>query len=197
MERLKIDEVNEMKYLSIAIPCYNSEDYMDRAIQSLLPGGEDVEIIIVNDGSTDHTLEIARRYEKEYPTIVKVVDKENGGHGDAVNEGLNHASGMYFKVVDSDDWVEETALEKILDVLKGWYQQGSLTDMLISNYVYEKVGVKNKKVIHYRNVLPQDHIMTWGDIGRFRLSQYILMHSVIYRTELLRNCGLKLPKHTF
>lgn len=64
MERLKIDEVNEMKYLSIAIPCYNSEDYMDRAIQSLLPGGEDVEIIIVNDGSTDHTLEIARRYEK-------------------------------------------------------------------------------------------------------------------------------------
>ena len=60
MERLKIDEVNEMKYLSIAIPCYNSEDYMDRAIQSLLPGGEDVEIIIVNDGSTDHTLEIAR-----------------------------------------------------------------------------------------------------------------------------------------
>lgn len=61
MERLKIDEVNEMKYLSIAIPCYNSEDYMDRAIQSLLPGGEDVEIIIVNDGSTDHTLEIARR----------------------------------------------------------------------------------------------------------------------------------------
>lgn len=197
MERLKIDEVNEMKYLSIAIPCYNSEDYMDRAIQSLLPGGEDVEIIIVNDGSTDHTLEIARRYEKEYPTIVKVVDKENGGHGDAVNEGLNHASGMYFKVVDSDDWVEETALEKILDVLKGWYQQGSLTDMLISNYVYEKVGVKNKKVIHYRNVLPQDRIMTWGDIGRFRLSQYILMHSVIYRTELLRNCGLKLPKHTF
>lgn len=67
MERLKIDEVNEMKYLSIAIPCYNSEDYMDRAIQSLLPGGEDVEIIIVNDGSTDHTLEIARRYEKENP----------------------------------------------------------------------------------------------------------------------------------
>ena len=65
-------------------------------------------------------------------------------------------------MVDSDDWVEETALEKILDVLKGWYQQGSLTDMLISNYVYEKVGVKNKKVIHYRNVLPQDRIMTVG-----------------------------------
>ena len=64
MERLKIDEVNEMKYLSIAIPCYNSEDYMDRAIQSLLPGGEDVEIIIVNDGSTDHTLEMQEGMKK-------------------------------------------------------------------------------------------------------------------------------------
>ena len=187
-----------MKLLSIAIPCYNSEAYMEHCIRSLLTGGDEVEILIVDDGSTkDRTAEIADEYEKRYPGICRAIHQENGGHGEAVNAGLRNATGVFFKVVDSDDWVEETALEKILDVLKGWYQQGSLTDMLISNYVYEKVGVKNKKVIHYRNVLPQDRIMTWGDIGRFRLSQYILMHSVIYRTELLRNCGLKLPKHTF
>lgn len=186
-----------MKYISFAIPCYNSESYMEHAIESILKGGEDVEIIIVNDGSKDRTSEIAKQYEKRYPTIVKAIDKENGGHGDAVNTGLQHATGLYFKVVDSDDWVDEGALEQILSVLHELVEKQTLIDMLVSNYVYEKVGAKHKKVIHYRNVMPQNRIITWKDMGHFRLAQYILMHSVIYRTELLRMCKLELPKHTF
>ena len=170
---------------------------MEHAIQSILPAGEDVEIIVVNDGSKDETAEIAARYEKEYPTIVKAVNKENGGHGDAVNVGLDHATGLYYKVVDSDDWVDEEALFKILDVVKSFAEQKKEVDMVISNYVYEKVGMEHKKVIHYRNVLPQNEIFRWDDIGRFHLDQYILMHSVLYRTELLKLCQLRLPKHTF
>ena len=99
-----------MKYISFAIPCYNSAAYMDRAVESILKGGEDVEIIIVNDGSKDDTSKIAHEYEEKYPTIVRAVDKENGGHGDAVNAGLDHAEGKYFKVVDSDDSVSYTHL---------------------------------------------------------------------------------------
>ena len=186
-----------MKYISFAIPCYNSEEYMEKAIESILKGGEDVEIIIVNDGSTDGTHEIAKRYEELYPSIVKAVDKENGGHGDAVNTGLEHATGLYFKVVDSDDWVDESALRKILDTLHEMVEKQKLVDMLVSNYVYEKVGAKHKKVIHYQNVMPQNRSFTWWEMGRFRIGQYILMHSVMYRTELLKMCGLKLPKHTF
>ena len=128
-----------MKYISFAIPCYNSAEYMEHAIQSILPAGEDVEIIVVNDGSKDETAEIAARYEKEYPTIVKAVNKENGGHGDAVNVGLDHATGLYYKVVDSDDWVDEEALFKILDVVKSFVERKKEVDMVISNYVYEKV----------------------------------------------------------
>lgn len=150
-----------MKYISFAIPCYNSQDYMAHAIESILPGGEDVEIIIVNDGSKDRTSEIAHDYMEKYPTIVKVVDKENGGHGDAVNSGLTHATGKYFKVVDSDDWVDEDALHKILEVLRHMEEDAMELDMLIANYVYEKVGAAHKKVIHYRNVLPQDEIFRW------------------------------------
>ncbi len=186
-----------MKYLSVAVPCYNSEKYMEKAVESILSGGEDVELIIVNDGSSDSTLEIARRYEKEYPTIVKVVDKENGGHGDAVNAGLETATGIYFKVVDSDDWVDEESLKKILSVIRELYEQGQEVDMFLANYVYEKVGAQHKRVIHYRNVLPENQIFTWKEVGHFRIGQYILMHSVIYRTELLKLCQLKLPKHTF
>ena len=114
-----------MKYISFAIPCYNSAAYMDRAVESILKGGEDVEIIIVNDGSKDDTSKIAHEYEEKYPTIVRAVDKENGGHGDAVNAGLDHAEGKYFKVVDSDDWVDEEALYKILDVLKKYNAKGT------------------------------------------------------------------------
>lgn len=186
-----------MKYISFAIPCYNSQDYMAHAIESILPGGEDVEIIIVNDGSKDRTSEIAHDYMEKYPTIVKVVDKENGGHGDAVNSGLTYATGKYFKVVDSDDWVDEEALLKVLDTIKGFVKDESEVDMVIANYVYEKVGMTHKKVIRYDNVLPENQIFKWEDIGHFRLDQYILMHSVIYRTEMLKLCQLELPKHTF
>lgn len=186
-----------MKYISFAIPCYNSAEYMSRAIESILIGGEDVEILIVNDGSKDDTLKIAKEYETQYPTIVKAIDKENGGHGDAVNAGLRNASGKYFKVVDSDDWVEEQSLKKILELMHGWEEHDMEVDMLVSNYVYEKVGAKHKKVIHYRDVLPQNEIFSWKEAGHFGISQYILMHSVIYRTELLKLNQLELPKHTF
>ena len=170
---------------------------MEKAINSILPAGEDVEILIVNDGSTDKTRKIGKQYAERFPSIVKVINKENGGHGDAVNSGLSHASGKYFKVVDSDDWVDEDSLMKLLEVIRGFVREGSEVDMIVSNYVYEKAGMEHKKIIHYRNVLPQNEIFRWDDIGSFHLDQYILMHSVMYRTEMLKLCQLKLPKHTF
>ncbi len=186
-----------MKYISFVIPCYNSQDYMSHAIESILPAGDEAEILIVNDGSKDGTSRIAHEYMEKYPDRIKVIDKENGGHGDAVNFGLENASGQYFKVVDSDDWVDRESLLRIMEVLRELKREEKEVDMLISNYVYEKEGAAHKKVIHYRNVLPQNTVFTWSDAGHFRLDQYILMHSVIYRTDLLKLCQLKLPKHTF
>ena len=186
------------KLLSFAIPCYNSAEYMEHCINTVLAGGDEVEVIIVDDGSTkDNTYEIAKRYEKEYPDIVKAVHQENGGHGEAVNTGLKHATGRFFKVVDSDDWVDEEALYKILDVLKTFENEEKQVDMLLANYVYEKEGMEHKKVIEYKNVLPQEEIFGWNDVKHFHLGQYILMHSVIYRTDFLKLCQLRLPKHTF
>ncbi|MBQ3119712.1 MAG: glycosyltransferase family 2 protein, partial [Peptococcaceae bacterium] len=101
-----IVETNNQKVLSIAIPSYNSEAYMANCIESLLIGGDDVEILIVNDGSKDGTAQIADAYAAKYPNIIRAVHQENGGHGEAVNAGLRNATGRYFKVVDSDDWVD-------------------------------------------------------------------------------------------
>ena len=187
-----------MKLLSIAIPCYNSEKYMRKCIDSLLIGGEDVEILIIDDGSTkDRTAEIADEYEAQFPTIVRAIHKENGGHGSAVNTGIANATGLYFKVVDSDDWVKQDAYFKILDTLRELAGGGQALDMLISNYVYEKEGERRKKVIKYRHILPVEKMFTWTDCHHFLKGHYILMHSVIFRTRLLQECGLKLPEHTF
>lgn len=186
-----------MKLLTIAVPCYNSQAYMKKCIESLLPGGEDVEIVIVNDGSADDTAKIADDYAEKYPTIIKVVHQENGGHGEAVNTGLANASGLYFKVVDSDDWVNGDAYRKILEVIRSCVQGPETLDMLISNYVYEKDGAKHKRVMKYTHALPQDKMFTWNKVRPLGKSHYLLMHSLIYRTQLLKECGLKLPAHTF
>ena len=187
-----------MKLLSIAIPCYNSAAYMRRCIDSLLPGGDEVEILIVDDGSTrDNTAEIADEYEKNYPGICRAIHQENGGHGEAVNAGLRNATGIYYKVVDSDDWVNEEAYRQVLDTLRNFVETNVTLDMLVTNFVYEKQGAKRKKVMNYRTALPKEELVDWSGVKLFRLGQYILMHSVIYRRELLRQCGLELPKHTF
>ena len=186
-----------MKLLTVAIPCYNSQDYMEHAVETALVGGEDVEIILVNDGSSDKTAEIADRLQKEHPTIVRAIHQENGGHGAAVNTGLANASGLYYKVLDSDDWFDRGAFLKILDVLRSFVEDGSGVDMLLANYVYEKPSLHKHKVIRYDGVFPENQVFTWNDVKRFKISQNILMHSVIYRTKMLRDCQLELPRHTF
>ena len=187
-----------MKLLSVAIPCYNSAAYMRNCIESLLPGGDEVEILIVDDGSTkDNTAEIADEYERNYPGICRAIHQENGGHGEAVNAGLRNATGVYYKVVDSDDWVNEEAYMEVLDTLRKFVHDNVTLDMLITNFVYEKQGAKHKKVMNYNMALPKRQLIDWNGARGFRLGQYILMHSVIYRVEMLRSCGLELPKHTF
>ncbi len=187
-----------MKLISFAIPCYNSAAYMRNCIESLLIGGDEVEIIIVDDGSqNDNTLEIAKEYERKYPGICKAVHQENGGHGEAVNTGLKNATGMFFKVVDSDDWLDADALPKVIDKLREQVMAGTPVDMFVANFIYDKVGQEHKKVMRYRTAFPENCIFGWKDVKHFMLGQYILMHSVIYRTEMLRDSGMELPKHTF
>lgn len=186
-----------MKLLTVGVPCYNSAEYMDKCLSSLIVGGNDMEVIIVDDGSTDRTGEIADSYQARYPDIVRVIHQQNGGHGAAVMSALHAATGLYFKVVDSDDFVREIPLRKILQTLGDLVGGDERLDMLITNFVYHKAGESRHKVMRYAHTLPVEQLFTWKDVGHFRKGQYILMHSVIYRTKLLRDCGMKLPEHTF
>ena len=171
---------------------------MRKCVDSLLPGGEDVEILIIDDGSAkDRTAEIADQYEAAYPGIIRVIHQENKGHGGAVNTGIANAAGLYFKVVDSDDWVDQASYKKILEALKALVRGGRMTDVLLSNFVYEKQGARYKRVMRYRKYFPADRLFTWKEMKPLAPNKHVLMHSVIFRTEILRESGLILPEHTF
>ncbi len=184
-----------MKTLTIVVPCYNSADYLARCVDSLLQGDDDVEVLLVDDGSTDATSPMADDYAARFPGVVRAVHQPNGGHGAAINTGVREATGQFVKIVDSDDWLDARAYREVLHTLR---QLAAVdVDAVVSNFVYEKVGKRHKTAVRYRTVLPADRPFTWDDVGQFGRKQYVLMHSLIYRTALLRECGLRLPEHTF
>lgn len=184
-----------MKLLTVTVPCYNSQDYMEKCIDSLLTGGERVEIIIINDGSKDDTGKIADAYAEKYPSIVKVIHQENGGHGEGINQGLLHATGTYFKVVDSDDKMSEDFVD-FLDALEMCEANGGV-DLFNTNYFYTHEDGVGDRSINYSSVLPADKIVGWDETKPFRIHQMITLHSSTFRTELMRRWPISLPKHTF
>ena len=181
-----------MKYISFVVPCYNSEEYMEKCIKSLLIGKDDVEIIIIDDGSKDNTGKIADKYQKRYPNIVKAIHQENGGHGEGINVGLKHATGKYFKVVDSDDWLDEEAYKKLLKEIKHID-----TDLVVCNYVYTYTDGRSDQVISFANVYDEGRVLTWDDIHKFSLTQYPSLHSMMYKKSVLDKSNIDLPKHVF
>ena len=184
-----------MKLLTITVPCYNSQDYMENCVNSLLTGGDRVEIIIINDGSKDNTGRIADSYVEKYPNIVRVVHQENGGHGEGINQGLAHATGKYFKVVDSDDTVNAD-FPAFLDQLEACDAQGGV-DLFVTNYFYVHSDGVGDRSINYSNVLPEGKIFGWADTKRFQMHQMLTIHSCTFRTEAMRQWGEALPKHVF
>lgn len=182
-----------MKTLTFVVPSYNSELHLERCLNSILTSDDDIEIIVVDDGSTDQTATLTQRYVDTNPGVVRLVSQPNGGHGSAINAGLAAARGRFLKVVDSDDWVDQAALSALLNVLR---TEPSL-DLVVTNFVYEKRGKARKHVMRYGSLLPTDAPFSWDDIGKFGRSQALLMHSLCYRTQVLRDAGLILPEHTF
>lgn len=184
--------------ISFVVPCYNAADYLDTCVSSILTCPGEYEVILINDGSTaDDTSARIHRWADSYPDRVMAIDQENKGHGGAINTGLSRARGVYVKVVDSDDWLDEISLVQVVELLKEQSEQENPVDMFVANYVYEQVHDDLQVVMDYRRVFPERQVCTWDEVGRFAPSQYLIMHSIIYRTELLRDCGLRLPEHCF
>ncbi|MDD2392589.1 MAG: glycosyltransferase family 2 protein [Eubacteriales bacterium] len=185
------------KLMTIVVPAYNVENYIRRCLGSLVTAGSDAEVIVVNDGSTDNTEMIANEYAVLYPDIVKVVTKENGGHGSTINTGLRLATGRYFYTVDADDWLEVGALEKLMRTMREVVSAGTEVDLFIVNYIYDQFEENKRHTIQYRNVFPKMQVFEWKDTKIFNPVQFIMLHATIHKTDILRSTGIELPEHTF
>jgi glycosyltransferase involved in cell wall biosynthesis len=186
--------------LSVIIPAYNTETYLANALDSVLAGrtiNDGIEVVVVDDGSTDGTAALAQRYVEAYPGMIRLVSQPNDGHGGAINTGLGEVTGRYLKILDSDDWFDSSALTTMLATLRRFAERGETVDLVVNNYVYEKKGKRHKTVVRYRHALPRRQIVTWDQTHRFGKKQYMLMHALTYRTDVVRASGLRLPEHTF
>ena len=182
-----------MKLISFVVCCYNSAAYMSKCVDSLLAGKDEVEIIIVDDGSKDDTGKIADDYLEKYPSIIKVIHQENSGHGGGVQNGLALATGKYFKVVDSDDWVDAKAYLDFLDVLRNDTDD---VDLYITDYVY---CIRNEKqtVISYKSNFKAYQASTFNEMKPLKVYEYLTIHSCAHKTSLLKSLNLEIPKKTF
>lgn len=179
------------KLLSIAIPSYNVEKYLGEILPHYFDGRvlDDIEILIVNDGSKDRTYEIATSYQDKYPGTVRVINKENGGHGSAVNSGIQAATGKYFKVIDGDDWVDTEAFVQFVTLLQSIDADVVLTSFdRVDDTTHEKTrvcfdNVPYKKVVSIEEVIPQ-------------IDNNYQIHSTTFRTDILKKTP-KITEHCF
>ena len=170
------------KVLSVCVPSYNMEKYLNRCIDSfLVPEVLDrLELIIVNDGSTDKTLSIANEYKAKYPQTIIVIDKPNGHYGSCVNASLKIATGKYFRIVDADDWVDSDALVEFINVLDNIDVDCVCTQYTVHNFKTNTITVRKHDV-------PYDEIL---DLNSFQLpDSCFFMHVLTYATHLLKCIG--------
>ena len=183
-----------MKLLTITIPVYNTEKYIKRCLDSLLVKEiiDELEIILVNDGSTDNSIEILNDYQRKYPKSIIVIDKPNGGHGSTVNAGLKKATGKYFKVIDSDDWVDTfNFINFVKDLAK--YNEDVIASPYTEEYTYSGISIKyNYDKIKNNTSIKFDNIKN-TDVAEF----YFPMASATYKLDILKKCNLSLYENSF
>lgn len=182
-----------MKLLTVVIPTYNTERYLARCLDSLLTEEvlRELEILIVNDGSKDGSLAIAKRYAKRYPRTITVIDKENGGHGSTINAGLRVAKGRYFRVLDSDDWFDTCNFIKYFRALHECRE-----DVVITPYTQEYT-FNGQRVDYPYAYFKHNKVYQMDELEYNESMVYFTMASSTYRTQLLRDSGLELFEKCF
>ncbi|RKU65862.1 glycosyltransferase family 2 protein [Parabacteroides sp. AF17-3] len=171
------------KVLTIAIAAYNMEQYLSRCLDSLvcINNLDDVEILIINDGSVDATLQIAQKYESLYPLSVKAIDKPNGGWGSVVNLAIMEATGKYFKLLDADDWYESIPFSEFVT-----YLSTVSCDLLLTPYVLEYIELGKKKPILFQNI-EFNKTYDYSQLVQLRWGKdWFDLPSITYRTEILQ-----------
>lgn len=180
------------KILTVTIPAYNVEKYLEECVGTLCVD-ERIEVLIVNDGSTDNTYRIAQKLCEGYPDIIKVINKMNGGHGSAVNAGMTNATGRYFKVVDADDWVDTGNMLELIEIMS---DKDFEADMVVSPF---DCVIGDKKKHKKCDALTVKNIKYFKQYNMKDVSDkfFARMHSIIFRTQILKDNNIRLDEHCY
>lgn len=182
-----------MKILTISVASYNCESTLRKCLDSMIKANyiDELEVIVVNDGSKDKTLDIAYEYQKLYPNSILVINKENGGHGSTINAAINKATGKFFKIVDSDDWVETANLDKLIDFLKK-----SNVDLIVNPYYEVNPENQAKKLINVAKYdFKFDKVYDYESIALNFDEPH--MHKLTFRTKLVKQMGPIIDENCF
>ncbi len=178
------------KIISFSVAAYNIEPYAKKLLDSFVDEKvmDKFEVLIVNDGSKDRTIDVCQDYVNRYPSVFRLVDKENGGHGSTINKGIELAEGKYFKPIDGDDWIKTSNLPEIL-----WLLERNDADVVVTDYeeVYERSGRLRTVGNHF---LPRNKVLRFDSV---RWRGYIVFHSLMYRTSLLQSNRIRLTERIF
>ena len=186
-----------MKLLTLVIPSYNAEAFLRCCVERMVPAGSELDVLIVDDGSTDGTAALADALAAEYPDIVRVIHQENGGHGEGLNQGIRQAKGIYLKSVDADDRIDTESLKALLDLLRNHADPATWADLVVNDYVYDHPDRQGVFSVRYQHVFHADRLDTWETCRVFPIWKQFMIHSLCYRVALLREHGYTLPRHTF
>lgn len=178
------------KIMTITVPSYNVEKFLAQTLESFVDERilDDLEVLIVDDGSKDGTAEIGKRFEQRYPKSFRLISKENGGHGSTINRGITEARGRYFKVVDGDDWMDTEGLVKLIERLRTCDADYVFTDYYEVNDV---TGAK--RLVEFPGIRKNTKTM-FEDIAK---ETRISMHALVIRTEILKQNQIRLDEHCF
>lgn len=186
--------MGQSKILTVSIAAYQVEEYLEQTLTSLLRPDvmEDIEVLVVDDGSTDRTTEIARQYQQEYPNTVRLIRQENGGHGAAVERGIQEASGVYFKTLDGDDWVDARGFLALVEYLK----RDDRVDAVCTEYewVDHHTGKPVKRFGNGFDGVEYGKIYPFTEISD---QVYVCMHALTYRTQLIQKYMPPIDHHCF
>ena len=183
--------LDDVPLLTVVVPAFNAEGYLHRALEGVV-GTAGVEVVILDDGSTDTTGLLADHWAARHPEAVRVIHQPNRGHGGAINAGLAAARGAFLKVLDADDWLDAASLRALLTTL----ETSDDVDAVFTDFVHERAG-KTPKTARFDTVFPTGRVFAWEDTERFARRQVLMMHAIVFRTSVLRESGLRLPEHTF
>ncbi len=187
------------KILTIVVPTYNAQKYLRDNLESfhIAELMSDIEVLIINDGSTDHSPDIAMEYVNAYPDTYRLITKENGGHGSGINCGIEHASGRYFKVVDADDWVDRDAFIKLVKALKKMN-----TDIVYSGFLWAYDHGEGDKSLFKTKAEMEVPFDSAIYLRSYRFDDiadklYIKMHSMTIKTDILKDNHITIDEHCY